>query len=326
MDDDSSIYSLIKGRFRSVKKKLYGIFFFIINQSSNSVDTASVIVSLYSSVYEINLKNTLSEFDANINKIKSEGQYALSITEVLQQALKSITENYDFYREVEPYIKTQNEEYLTPILQSFFGGILEDKKIDIEINIQEVDEDEICLAPIEDMDVSSSSDSDYKLDSEISTNNNNQSIVTEVMLEVDFLLAPVGGTSVNHLEVGDFIMVRIPPKTSISNHYINLLRLRDSKNHIIATPAEIISLKRNGNQHEVIVQIIEGVRGKIFEEEKILVKMADQIKRSKQFEQKIKKSFLPNYEEKKSSALLFVGLIIFSILLILFFILLAEGS
>ena len=277
----------------------------------------------------------MADFHNKINAIKAEGQYALSTTQSLQEALKSIANDYNFYRDIEPYINAEDEQRLNPILQSFFGGILGDKRMDFEIDIQSVGQEEVNLDNFESVPGEEAVDNNMQLDDGIdpeTSDTSDQLTVGQVVLEVNFLLAPVGGKLVNHLKVGDRVMVRILPNTAISNRHIDLLKLRNTKGHINATPGEILSFKEENGIYEIIVQIAEGVSGKINEGEKILVKMAGNEASTKPaasqpiMPQKTTTSTaVPSRKEKQSSVILFIGIACVLIMLILIFILFSSG-
>ena len=60
--DSSRKYAVVKGRFKSDQRKIFGIFYFILNREFDAVDTASVVVSLYASIYEISLNRLCGRF------------------------------------------------------------------------------------------------------------------------------------------------------------------------------------------------------------------------------------------------------------------------
>ena len=327
-------YSIIKGKFQSQMKKIYGIFFFIMNRELNSVDTASVIVSLYSHVYDININDPIFEFDSKIRQIKSEGQYALSATNSLQSSLKNISQDYTFYREIDPYLTSMDNERLEPILKSFFSRVLEDKRIEMQVKIQEADEDDISLPPSpEDEFMDEELDSDWedryagKLD--------HPPTPSRTILEVNLILAPVGGKLVTELEVGDQIMVRVRPNIGNSDHYIDLYNLRSDGGHILPVVSKIISFNKGEGKCEIIVQITEDVLGRVWEEEKVLVKLApvNQATQPRQIaempelhEPPAKNKITPSQKETRSSIMLLVGIGFIAIILTLILILLITGA
>ncbi len=328
----SDRYVAIKGRFKSEQRKVFGIFYFILNREFNSVDTVSVIVSLYTTLYETSLKGSIAEFHNKINSIKAEGQYALSTTQTLQEALKSISTNYNFYQEMEPYIDIKDEKRLSPILQSFFGGVLGDKRIDIQVSIQNVTQEEISLEKFESTSEEETVNDNVSLSdgSNLETTDMSDDHLTDgqVVLEANFLLAPVGGKLVYRLKIGEYVMVKILPNTAVSNQHIDLLKLRDARGHINATPAKILSFKKEENIGcEVIVQISEGVCGKITEEKNVLVKtVQDQASvRSPSTKPAAQLITQQSRKEKNSSMGILIGVIFAFILLILIFILFAAG-
>ena len=335
-EDSSNKYVVVKGRFKSDQRKIFGIFYFILNREFDAVDTASVVVSLYASIYEISLNNSVADFHNKINTIKGEGQYALSTTQSLQEALKSIANDYNFYRDIEPYINAEDEQRLSPILQSFFGGILGDKRMDFEIDIQSVGQEEVNLDNFESVPgeevVNNNMQLDDDIDPAISDTSDHQLTVGQVVLEVNLLLAPVGGKPVNHLKIGDRVMVRILPNTETSNRHIDLLKLRNAKGHINATPGEILSFKEKSGAYEITVQIAKGVFGKINEGEKVLVKMVGNEASTKpaasqsiMSRKTTTSTAVLNRKEKQSSVILLIGIACTFIMLILIFILFSSG-
>ena len=316
----------------SLEKKYYGIFVIVVNQNKHSVEAASVVISLSAQVYEILPSQSVSKFDSQINKIKFDGQYALSATETLEESLNNISKDQSFYQEIEYYVIDKNVERLEPILKNFFSKVLEDDSVNLELAMEDTTVNELSTHTQSSQDEHTDSLNTIDIsDPNTASEGFDQSVEEDFLLDLDLVLAPVGGRLVNKLKIGDKIMARIRPNKTPANHFINLYKLKDEGKQIIPIPVEVKSIKEVGKKIELLVKIDDHVPGKVVEEEKVLVKLFDPKKYkkfSKGFQSKVDDPLnaiskpgigqkKPTTMEKKSSRIVIIGIVTTFILIFL---------
>ena len=247
----------VKARFQSLDKKYYGIFSVVINPKTSSITNIAVVVSLYSELYNINPhENNSQSLQTRINEIRYKGQYAQNYTFQLQDGLKNLAHDYTFFREIDIFFKKQTPINLEPSLKPFLAKVLDDKSLLVDVVVEQVD-------PTQEGKVQESPKQD----------------ITITTLDINLILAPVGGKLVSKLQIGDMLMIRIAGKDEKSNYFIDLLNLRTPEGQIKPIPSKIISIKNINNALEIITLIDESqkIHGKILEEENnVLVRIYDE--------------------------------------------------
>ena len=325
-------YFALKARMYSVEKKYYGIFLLILSENEHSTGSASAVISLSPQVYKILPSQKVSDFEDRIQKIKFDGQYALSATKVLEESLVNISQDKSFYQEVENDLVSRDEAHLASVLRSFISKVLEDNSINVELGMESVNRYEF------DMNVktteSSGTDSLGETDGEVSMEGNTDDTknVFQIekkgsILDLNLVLDPVGGRLVSKLNIGDIIMVRVLPNSSAANHFINIYKLRSGGDQILPIPVEVKSINNLDNKIELQVKIDDNTFGRVIEEEKILVKMYDSMKYRNLLEDNSKTSIekklgnnMSKEKEKKSLHIIVIGAIV---IFVLFFLILA---
>ena len=253
---NSEHYVVIKGRFQSLERKYYGIFVLTVNPKTSVLSDACVIISIYSELYDINLRIvSVKELQDKIANIRHKGQFSQVPTLNVQDSFKSLAHDYAFFREVNYFIKRKEDTInMETCLKAFLIKTLYDKSILLNIVIEEVSDLDLQASPLP-----------------VGVESNNK------ILAVDLVLAPVGGVLITKLQVGDIIMVRPNGNNNASNNYISMLNLRTEEGTIKNIPAKIVSIEpsMNGLNITTLVDENQAIYGQTLEEEKVLVRLYD---------------------------------------------------
>ena len=251
----------IKGRFKASEQKVFGLFFLILNNESSFVDTAGIIASIHSEIYDTDLSDSFHDFENRITMLKYKGNYHQKVTLDLQDTLKSVALDQEFYEDLKKSAAKGNKNGVKHSIVTLISRVLHDSTVIAEVSLEDVTHEQVKAANSTPAEEPVQADSAPKTDG--------------VTLDVSLVLAPVGGKLVTDLSPGDRIMVRIAPSSDKSEYFIDLLNLRGEKG-VKPVAAKVVSLDEGSGVTSVRVQIDDGVFGKVSEEEKVLVRLAEE--------------------------------------------------
>ncbi len=250
----------IKGRFHAPQERYYALFLFILNPEAGYVETATIVVSVYSDLYRLEPRHSWREFENKINELKYHNQYSPVITADLQDRLKSLTMNEDFFSEVMKCVRANATAQLEKMLLLIFQRAVRDNEMTIETAIETVDPAELNAPP------------EVAPEIKPSTTSGSAPIDTGVTLNVTLVLAPVGGKPVTELKSGDIIMVRIVPMNERANFFIDTMKLRGEKS-IKPCPMVLESLNPTDAGLLIRGRLDDNLYGIVTESEKVLVQL-----------------------------------------------------
>lgn len=250
----------IKGRFRSPEQKMFGLFVLILNQEAGFIDTAAIVVSIHSDVYDLAPQESWSKYEGKIQRLKYEGQYSQTTTIDLQESLKNLTMDQEFYNDLHRSVQGNDIGGIQHTMGTLINRVLHDQRTSMEIATEEVTQEQLK--------------SEEAIADQAIETGTTAPASEGVVLNVSLVIAPVGGKSVNDLEVGDKIMVRLQTNSDKAEYFIDLLGLRTEKG-VKPTMGEIQSIDVSGKTTEIKVKLDENVYGRVIEEEKVLVRMFD---------------------------------------------------
>ncbi len=253
----------IKGRFKAPEAKYFGLFVLMLNQEAGYIDTAAIVVSVHSDIYELAPSESWSKYEGKIQRLKYEGQYTQTVTIDLQETLKNLTMDQEFYNDLMHSVKGKDVAGLKHTLGTLINRVLGDQRTGIDLSIEEVSKDQLT---------SDEAIADQAIDTAPAAPQEQG-----VILPVSLVIAPVGGKAIDEIKEGDKIMVRLSSQSDKAEYFIDLLGLRTEKG-VKPTMGEIISKTTSGKTNEIKVKLDENVFGTVVEEEKVLVRMFDPAK------------------------------------------------
>ncbi|MCS6985589.1 MAG: hypothetical protein NZM25_10755 [Leptospiraceae bacterium] len=261
---ESQIFQLvaIKGRFYAPRDRYYALFLIVLNEVMNCVESAAIVVSVYSELFQTELSHSWRTFESKINELKYRNQYAPIVTHDLQDRLKELMLGPGFYEELMKAARANATKQLAKIFHMIFMRSLKDSDLEIETAVEWIKEKDF-EAPQEQEPSSPQS----------KVENVAESSPAGITLPVSLVLDPIGGKAVTELKPKDRIMVRIIPQGERANYFIDLMRLRGEKN-ILPCPMTIESIKADALGLVIRGKIDENLYGEATETEKVLVQIA----------------------------------------------------
>jgi hypothetical protein len=271
-----SLYTIVKGRFKAIDTNTFGLFLIFMNNNLRVAESVTIIASHFSSMYETDPKLSWSDVEERIMNLKWKGEFATSISRDTQTFVENA---FKGVRSEELYslIKSNAVSKIENLLSMMLVKPLGDKNIHIELSWENASAEQIQNAKQERelRDAPDGSASDDMLAPQPEPDDTFRVDEGSVVLEVNFVLAPVSGIPIFELQPGDRIMVKINPATKRGLYFIELLNARHDE-EIVPVPGTVTELKLNkSNEYVVLVKIGEGIFGKVIEAEQVKIKRFD---------------------------------------------------
>lgn len=252
----------LKGRFRAPNMRYYGQFFFLINQKGGYIDVASVVITVGSELFNaLTPTDSWKKYEALINKLKYENKYSQAITNEFQSKLKQLALDKQFFADMLKAMHGGKQETLNFLLAGFYRRIIKDDEFYLEAHAEKAtlnggDEDK--------------------------TDDAGEGTVPESgnYLPVKLDLDPIAGRDVKELRPGDKILVRVLPQNDRANAYIDSAGLRMESGFIKSAPFIITSVTYPGVGVELVGKLADGIYGRIIEEQNVLVRTTEAVKKS----------------------------------------------
>ncbi|MDY6933843.1 MAG: hypothetical protein SVZ03_06425 [Spirochaetota bacterium] len=250
---------ILKGRFKSNSLNFYGLFLIIFDKRGD-MDSYHILVSTYSSTYEIEPHSSWEKYEESILKLRWNNECNPSMTSYLQDIIKEIANDENQKSNLYDYIRNYEYDNIDITITDIINRIIHDKNLILETAIQEISEDEFRKnrqREFTSLDANDQSEGNYPMED------------GAVILPIQLILAPVSGTPIYELKVGDKIMSKVIPDSDRANYFIDLLNLR-IENFIKPIACEVIDIKSEGANTplEVLTKIGPGIFGKCTEEER----------------------------------------------------------
>jgi len=306
-------YIILKGKIRSESLNFYGVFILIIDRDLKILDkldvTASRIPTLYNTVQSENWDSLQKAIIQNIFDGKNIDNLSKSITMGIDKLF--LNEDVDYLinlleNDTQKFV-TILEETLNRVFQK--GGI----KVEIYKNYAQTLETKKNI--------------DENLSESIA--GIDQSLLTfdippgVSVIPVKPVLAPVSGTPIYELTVGDSIYVNIDPTFDKFKEYINYFNLKQD-DKVLPMKAQILEILVDLNNNFVIlVKLDDTTYGQIVEEEKVKIRKFEEKDFSENINQKTK-MYNPNTKNNEkiakrsnSAAIILFGIAVLLIIILI---------
>ncbi len=252
----------LKGRFRAPNMRYYGQFFFLINQKGGYIDVASLVITVGSELFNaLTPSDSWKKYEALINKLKYENKYSQAITSEFQAKLKQLSLDKQFFSDLLKAMHGGKQETLNFLLAGFYRRVIKDDEFYLESHAEKA--------------TLNGGEEEKTEDSAGAAGGEDLGNYMPIKLDLD----PIGGRDVKELRPGDKILVRILPQNDRANAYIDTAGLRTESGFIKSAPFIITSVTYPGVGVELIGKIAEGVHGRIVEEQNVLVRTTEPVKK-----------------------------------------------
>ncbi|AFM12907.1 hypothetical protein [Turneriella parva] len=250
----------LKGRFRAPNMRYYGQFFFIINQKGGYIDVAAVVITVGSDLFNaLNPTDSWKKYEALINKLKYENKYSQSITNEFQAKLKQLALDKQFFGDLLKAMHSGKQETLNFVLAGFYRRVIKDEEFFLESHAEKA----------------SLNDGDDNAGSEAKSTEGENGTYLPVKLDLD----PITGKDVKELRPGDTILIRVLPQDDRANAFIDGAGLRTESGFVKSAPFVITSVTYPGVGVELVGRLKDGVYGRIIEEQSVLVRTPEPVKK-----------------------------------------------
>jgi len=250
----------LKGRFRAPNMRYYGQFFFIINQKGGYIDVAAVVITVSSDLFNaLNPTDSWKKYEALINKLKYENRYSQSITNEFQAKLKQLALDKQFFGDLLKAMHSGKQESLNFVLAGFYRRVIKDEEFFLEAHAEKA----------------SLNDSEENEAAEKANAEGENGTYLPVKLDLD----PITGKDVKEIRPGDTILIRVLPQDDRANAFIDSAGLRTESGFVKSAPFVITSVTYPGVGVELVGRLKEGVYGRIIEEQSVLVRTPESVKK-----------------------------------------------
>lgn len=252
----------LKGRFRAPNMRYYGQFFFLINQKGGYIDVASIVITVGSDLFNaLTPADSWKKYEALINKLKYENKYSQAITNEFQAKLKQLALDKQFFADLLKALHGGKQETLNFILAGLYRRVIKDDEFYLESHVEKAD-------------LNGGTDTGpAEAGSETAPEGG---VYIPVKLDLD----PIGGKDVKEIRPGDKILVRVLPQNDKANAFIDSNGLRTESGFIKSAPFVITSVTYPGVGVELVGKLVDGIYGRIIEEQNVLVRTGDEKKKS----------------------------------------------
>ncbi|MBX3720789.1 MAG: hypothetical protein KF713_03055 [Turneriella sp.] len=252
----------LKGRFRAPNMRYYGQFFFLINQKGGYIDVASLVITVGSDLFNaLTPTDSWKKYEALINKLKYENKYSQAITNEFQSKLKQLALDKQFFADMLKAMHGGKQETLNFLLAGFYRRIIKDDEFYLEAHAEKAE---------------ISGGEDEKTEAADEGGGQESGNYLPIKLDLD----PIGGRDVKELRPGDKILVRVLPQNDRANAYIDNAGLRMESGFIKSAPFIITSVMYPGVGVELVGKLGEGIYGRIVEEQNVLVRTTEAVKKA----------------------------------------------
>ncbi len=247
----------LKGRFRAPNMRYYGQFFFLINQKGGYIDVASIIITVGSELFNaLTPSDSWKKYEALINKLKYENKYSQAITNEFQAKLKQLALDKQFFADLLKALHGGKQETLNFLLAGLYRRVIKDDEFYLESHVEKADLN------------GATDEGPAESGSEVAPEGG---VYIPIKLDLD----PIGGKDVKEIRPGDKILVRVLPQNDKANAFIDSNELRTESGFIKSAPFVVTSVTYPGVGVELIGKLVEGIYGRIIEEQNVLVRTGE---------------------------------------------------
>lgn len=252
----------LKGRFRAPNMRYYGQFFFLINQKGGYIDVASVVITVGSDLFNaLTPADSWKKYEALINKLKYENKYSQAITNEFQAKLKQLALDKQFFADLLKALHGGKQETLNFLLAGLYRRVIKDDEFYLESQVEKAELDGTTEVGQEE-------------------SGNEAAPEGGVYIPVKLDLDPIGGKDVKEIRPGDKILVRVLPQNDKANAFIDSNELRTESGFIKSAPFVVTSVTYPGVGVELVGKLVDGIYGRIIEEQNVLVRTSEAKKKA----------------------------------------------
>ena len=267
-------YIFIKIHIRSTKFNLHGIAILKIQPISNTLETVDAVISPLNRFFEsITLDSSWSEHKTYITNKKFVGEFNVNLTSDIINEVSSMASNHGSYQDfikniIKSHEKGKNADIIEEIKPAF-SRITSDQSIHLIVATEVVSKEEI------DMFEKGLQDKDIENKEKASDNYSNKDPFFDVdgaLLDCSPAVAPVNGVPIFKIKIGNEIMVKISNHTVQGHKFNEIFNLATVDGRILSKKATVLQIENNNGEYKMVVELSEGIYGKIIETEQIKIK------------------------------------------------------
>jgi len=263
---EESFY-FIKMTAKEPSSRTYVLLCIVVPENKSGVDRMDLVVSQNPETVAIGPSDSYRDCRNKIQKITLSGAVLQSATQGLSSYLKESFGMESYMIEFFHYLEHFEEEKLKSLLMQSVHRVMGKGEQDSILYLSKVTKSEL-----EAVSNSNKQEEQTKQEEVIPIP---ASVPKDAKLvNFQFILSPVTGTSVSELRKEDLVMIKILPDSDETKTLIETMKLKDEAGVIHPCPATIIDFIRHERAVEIIVKIDENVYGRCIEDEmNIRVKM-----------------------------------------------------
>ncbi|MCB1179172.1 MAG: hypothetical protein KDK36_16430 [Leptospiraceae bacterium] len=312
---DENTY-LIKVTAKDPSTRSFALVCMAVPEDKSGVDRIDAVITHNPETVQVSRASTYRDCKNLMQKMILNGSVTQSSTQSLLNSYKSSFSSESYMIEFQHYLEYSEEEKLKNLIAQNIQKLFNRSEIETVIYFSKI--------PKSDLDVVSAEKKEKNKEEEEEKKEfpRPSSIPEEALiLNYQFVLSPVTGTSVDDLRLGDRIMVKILPDTDDANKVIDELGIKDEQGTVHPCVATIVEILTHESSMEVVVKISENTYGRYFEDEVgIRIKMAE-ISATEEEEQIIREVVESNERSWFVPAIISFGILTILWVIVAFFIL-----
>lgn len=262
-------YIAFSGKVKTNRENLFGIFVVIINKSFRSLESAQLVFSIYSEAHSMDFSQGWHVFEKKIQDMTYGGQSVEAVTFAAQDAMRTLCKSPDFIKEITEFAEKNNKAFIQSMFEEFFDKELNDSKIEISVSIETIGDVALQEGRVR---------PDARAETQDPKEEGGDEGPKAAMVRSKLVLAPVGGKLVTELKAGDQIMVRLEKVGVRESALIESMQLVKENGEIKPCACKVVGINPSGKGVDITVQIDENTISKIYEEERVLVKLFNPLK------------------------------------------------
>lgn len=256
-------FTALKGKLSAPADRYFGLFLLIINHEKKNIANTVLVITSAPEAIDHRLSDSWESFEKSVMRYKYKGDFAKSVTSQVEETFKALSNDPDFYSDLAGSIKSSNNTEAVDMLEKIFDRFFRRDDLSITVEFEKIAE------------------SDLKAREEPEKADAAGDDTEGVYLDVSLMLDPVNGKLVTDLSKGDEIAVKINPVNAKADYFIDRLKLRDDDT-IRPAKGSVQKLTGAGKGYEITVELDDGVYGRVYEEEKVLLRKYSSLPASSQ--------------------------------------------
>ncbi len=265
---ESKVFKSIKGKYKSNKQGVYGLFLIFLDEEDKKVKKASVLATSSSPVYEMPVSSHWTSIDQKIMDMKWKGQQISQTSANLEWVIDNTLKEEHVFDDILDVFNAKNKAGTEQKILEMFRRFINDSNIDFEVEFEM-----ITSQAFENYEKTRTTKKEVKKHEAISHDVTLNVPSDAILIDVFLVISPLLGIPIQELKVGEWIMVRVDDTKPKGRNFLTSINPEHTQGQSVPIPALIHQIEHHpDDSHTIIIKLGENVYGKIFETERVKVR------------------------------------------------------